>query len=117
MTAFDQAFALLKMPIDWDTVTEPTFSHSIGGTEGEASAQWIHPKTGERYNIRMDKWLRNTLLPTLADMERNTEASTYMRESGAMAVTKPMSDEKAETLAEAMRAVSEYMAEKGECQA
>jgi len=116
MTAFDQAFALLKMPIDWDTVTEPTFTQSINSTDGEASAQWIHPKTGERYNIRMDKWRRNTLLPTLADMERNAEASPYMRESGQLSVTQPMSEEKAETLAEAMGTSREVMAEYGDDQ-
>jgi hypothetical protein len=122
MTAFDQAFALLKMPIDWDTVTEPTFTQSkrtgldgeeIDNTDGEASAQWIHPETGERYDIRMDKWVRNTLQPNDADLELNEHALPYMRESGSMTVTQPLSEERAETLAEALGTTREYMAEEG----
>jgi len=125
MSAFDQAFSLLKMPIDWDTVTEPTFSQSkrtglngeeISNTDGEASAQWIHPETGERYDIRMDKWLRNTLLPTHEDAKRNGEGSPYIRESGQLSVTQPMSEEKAETLAEAMGTSREVLAEYGDDQ-
>ena len=125
MSAFDQAFALLKMPIDWDTVTEPTFKPNqrtglngeiIDFTDGEASAQWIHPHTGERYNISMDKWIRNTLQPNDADLERNEHARPFMRESGQLSVTQPMSEEKAETLAEAMGASREYMAETGDDQ-
>ena len=87
MSAFERAFAVLKMPIDWDTVTEPvwtptkknrsTFSTNITQAhseddkmDGEASAQWIHPETGERYDIRMDKWIRNTLHPNDGDLEQ-----------------------------------------------
>ena len=122
MSAFDQAFALLKMPIDWDTVTEPTFTQSkrtglngeeIDNTDGEASAQWIHPETGERYDIRMDKWVRNTLQPNDADLELNEHALPYTRESGSMTVTQPLSEERAEALAEALGASREYMAEEG----
>lgn len=118
MSAFDQAFALLKMPIDWDTVTEPVWTPAWRGHEddkmdGEASAQWIHPETGERYDIRMDKWVRNTLQPTDADLERNEHALPYKRESGSMTVTQPLSEERVEALAEALGTTREYMAEEG----
>tara|TARA_R100000951_G_scaffold111312_1_gene110173 strand:+ start:2359 stop:3327 length:969 start_codon:yes stop_codon:yes gene_type:complete len=125
MSAFDQAFTLLKMPIDWDTVTEPTFSprqrtglngEKISETDGEASAQWIHPKTGERYNLRMDKWIRNTLQPTDADLERNEHALPFVRESGGLSVTQPLSEERANALAEAMDTSREVLAEYGDDQ-
>ncbi len=124
MTAFDQAFALLKMPIDWDTVTEPTFNRNqrtglngekIDYTDGEASAQWIHPKTGERYDIRMDKWVQRPMEMTQEDVERLmiTDPLKHNRTSGSLTVTQPMSEEKAETLAEAMDTTREVMAEEG----
>jgi len=133
MSAFERAFAVLKMPIDWDTVTEPvwtptkknrsTFSTNITQAhseddkmDGEASAQWIHPETGERYDIRMDKWIRNTLHPNDGDLERNEHALPYKRESGSMTVTQPMSEEKADTLAEVMDTTREVMAEYGDDQ-
>ena len=121
MNAFNQAFALLKMPIDWDTVTEPVWTPAWRGQEddkmdGEASAQWIHPETGERYNIRMDKWVRNTVQPTDADLERNEHALPFMRESGQLSVTQPMSEEKANTLAEVMDTSREVLAEYGDDQ-
>jgi hypothetical protein len=129
MTAFDQAFVLLKMPIDWDTVTEPVWTPAWRGhlddkMDGEASAQWIHPKTGERYNIRMDKWIRNTLQPNEADLERHFMGesdidewlSPYMRESGSLTVTQPLSEEEAEKMAEMLGASREYMAEMGDDQ-
>jgi len=118
VSAFSRAFTLIKMPIDWDTVTEPVWTdkpsdkpphfmeakdhrgqaqrNSRDLQSGEASAQWIHPHTGERYNIRMDKWLRNTLNPP-----KNKPAwEPYRREGGEMSVTQPMSEEQ---LAEAAR--------------
>jgi|9_EtaG_2_1085328.scaffolds.fasta_scaffold03051_6 hypothetical protein len=143
MSAFDQAFALLKMPIDWDTVTEPVWTQATrklprsavlrdwkegdpdypeievpveNNIEGEASAQWIHPKTGERYNIRMDKWQNKTLVPDDEDLARNPEALPYSRLSGSMTVTKPMEEERANALAEAMGVGREYLAESEEDQ-
>jgi hypothetical protein len=127
MNAFDQAFALLKMPIDWDTVTEPTFTRTqrtgldgekIDYTDGEASAQWIHPNTGERYDIRMDKWIQRPLEMTQEDLERLMINDPYphTRTSGSLTVTQPMSEEKADTLAEVMDTTREVMAEYGDDQ-
>lgn len=143
MSAFNQAFALLKMPIDWDTVTEPVWTQATrklprravlmdwkpgdpdypeievpveNKIEGEASAQWIHPNTGERYNIRMDKWKNKTLVPDDEDLARNPEALPYSRLSGTMTVTQPMDEDKAQTLAEAMGVGRESLAESGEDQ-
>jgi hypothetical protein len=121
MTAFDQAFTLLKMPIDWDTVTEPVWTpgwraHENDTMDGEASAQWIHPETGERYDLRMDKWIRHILKPNEADIEGAKRMSPYMRESGELSVTQPMSEEEADALAETMDTSREVLAEYGDDQ-
>lgn len=124
MTAFDQAFSLLKMPIDWDTVTEPTFNRTqrtgldgekIDYTDGEASAQWIHPNTGERYDIRMDKWIQRPLEMTQEDLDRLMINDPYphTRTSGSMTVSLPMSEEEAERQAEMLGTTLEVMAEEG----
>ena len=108
---FDQAFSLLKMPIDWETVTEPVWTdketkvplhmrdnsphnvrnepNSLGLQSGEASAQWIHPIDGERYNIRMKNWLRNTLKPP----SDKPDWEPYIREGGEMVVTRASEEE------------------------
>jgi len=52
MNAFDKAFALLKMPIDWDSVTElkPYKTRKQGrSVTSKGRATWIHPGTGERF--------------------------------------------------------------------
>ena len=52
MNAFDTAFALLKMPIDWDSVTElkPYKTRQDGrSVDSKGRATWIHPETGERF--------------------------------------------------------------------
>lgn len=52
MTAFDTAFALLKMPIDWDSVTELKpykTRHDGRSVDSKGRATWIHPETGERF--------------------------------------------------------------------
>ena len=51
-TAFDTAFALLKMPIDWDSVTElePYKTRRKGrSVTSKGRATWIHPETGEKF--------------------------------------------------------------------
>tara|TARA_B100000424_G_C22923300_1_gene491221 strand:- start:277 stop:960 length:684 start_codon:yes stop_codon:yes gene_type:complete len=51
-TAFDTAFALLKMPIDWDSVTElePYKTRKKGrSVTSKGRATWVHPETGERF--------------------------------------------------------------------
>lgn len=52
MNAFDTAFTLLKMPIDWDSVTElePYKTRKEGrSVTSKGRATWIHPETGERF--------------------------------------------------------------------
>ena len=52
MNAFETAFALLKMPIDWDSVTElePYKTRKKGrSVTSKGRATWIHPETGERF--------------------------------------------------------------------
>ena len=50
--AFETAFALLKMPIDWDSVTElePYKTRKKGrSVTSKGRATWIHPETYERF--------------------------------------------------------------------
>ena len=51
-TAFDTAFTLLKMPIDWDSVTELKpykTRHDGRSVDSKGRATWIHPETGEKF--------------------------------------------------------------------
>lgn len=66
MTAFETAFALLKMPIDWDSVTElePYKTRKKGrSVTSKGRATWIHPETGERFPmvVRLNEQTNRTV--------------------------------------------------------